>query len=312
MTSVRKLHCLIALTCIGGLLPSVAVAQTIVWTDGNSRKIQRKEVTGGPVSTIVQFPSPQNAQYIHYDSVGKKLYYLFLPGGQTVLFQRCNLDGSSPEDLSTPGWGPFALNIESRKLYWSSSATLFRSELDGSESESYGLCCVVTMEPLGDTLYFGTGGTPQAIWRANPDGSNQQLLHNNVTAFDLAFDPVEKKLYAGALDTIVRMNTDGSDYQVLLHLQSDVEQVEVDFRGRKLYWTEAGPQFIRRANLDGTGVEDFVTAADTGNPNFNPEGLTIVDAPAIPALSDWALAAMGVLVLCAGLAVLKKRMKTDL
>ena len=148
---------LIVVTCLGGLLPTASVGQTIVWTDINARRIQRKDVNGGEVGTIVQFPSSPAATQIHYDPIAAKLYYLFYAPPST--FQRANLDGSEPENIPTPSWGNFTLNVESRKLYWISRddsgtrSVLNRSELNGSGVESHIYpCCLLTLEALGDDL----------------------------------------------------------------------------------------------------------------------------------------------------------------
>src|SRR3990172_4862537 len=138
----------IVLTCLGGLLPTAAVGQTIVWTDVNARRIQRKDVNGAEVGTIVQFPSSPAATQIHYDPIAAKLYYR-----SGTSFQRANLDGSEPENIPTPSWGTFTLNVESRKLYWISPGNVVnRSELNGAvvESHTYGSCCLLTLEALGD------------------------------------------------------------------------------------------------------------------------------------------------------------------
>ncbi len=313
MSSGNKVFRFMLLAPFGGLLTSAAVAQTIVWTDANARKIQRKDVSGGAVSTIVQFPAPRAAQFIHYDPVNKKLYYLFFDDAGNPLFQRCNLDGTVPENILTPSWGNFAINVESRKLCWcNNSGGIHQAELDGTgvESHNYSLCCVNSVEPHGDTLYFTAGGgLPKGFWRADADGSNEQFLHQSGVPFDLAFDPVENKFYMGALQDIFRMNPDGSDFQMVVdqNQSGDVEHVEVDPRGRKLYWVDITAKVIRRSNLDGTNIENFVTAADVGNPDFYIQGLTIVDSPTIPTVSGWGAICAGVLILVTGGTVLKKR-----
>ncbi len=96
--------------------PTAALGQTIVWTDQDARTIQRKDVHGGPIQTIVEFPSPSSASLIHYDPVAAKLYYLFLGPSSSFHFQRANLDGSDAENIPTPSVGGFTLNVDSRKL----------------------------------------------------------------------------------------------------------------------------------------------------------------------------------------------------
>ena len=307
---VSKVIRLIVVICLGGLLPSVTLAQTIVWTDVDARKIQRKDVTGGEVATIVQFPSPQNASQIHYDPFAAKLYYVYGPPGS---FQRANLDGSDPEDIPTPSYGIFTLNVELRKLYWivGFNNVLNWSELDGSgvESHTYPTCCVETLEAVGDDLFFGAGGIMlKGIWRADADGSNEQYLHVTSEPLDLAYDPVENKIYVAGITEISRLNADGTGIQVLFQPLS-AGQIVVDSLTRKMYWAERGARVIRRSNLDGSNVEDFVTASDVGNPNLDIRGLTIVyNSTPIPTLSVWGLMAMTAILLGAGLIVLRKQL----
>ncbi len=295
----------LAIVFFGGLFPSPGLAQTIVWTDVNARKIQRKDVGGGEVATIVQFPSTQAASQIHYDPVSAKLYYL------SGYFERVNLDGSDPEIIPTPSAGNFALNVELRRLYWivGIDNVLNYSDLDGSgvASHTYPTCCLLALEAVGDDLFFGAGLTMRkGMWRADADGANEQFLHGSPQPLDLAYDPVETKLYV-ATEGIYRVNADGTDFQLVN--QALANQVVVDSRGRKIYWSDfdaQGVQRIQRSNLDGSNVEDFVTGGDLGNPDLDIGGLTIVEPPSIPATSGWGGIAMSAILLASGLFVLRK------
>jgi hypothetical protein len=308
---VSKVIRLIVVTCLGGFLPSAALAQTIVWTDANAQKIQRKEVSGGAVTTIVQFPPSQFAEQIHYDPITAKLYYRFFPPSGPSVFQRANLDGSQPENIPTPSLGNFTLNVELRKLYWINFDTMYRSDLDGTgvESHTYPICCIFALIAVGDDLFFGASGDMgKGVWRADADGSNEQFLHESGAPRDLAYDPVENKLYLATLDDIDRLNPDGSGFELVV-FDSVPTYIAVDYQGRKLYWIHYGARVIRRSNLDGSNVEDFVTPGDAGNPAIEFRGLTIVynSLPLIPAASGWGLGAMALILLGAGLVVLRKR-----
>jgi len=306
----------IVLMCLGALLPLPSRAQTIVWTDLSARRIQAKDVNGGEVQTIVQFSFPQNAYLIHYDPIGAELYYNF-SDDETWAFRRCNLDGSEQETIATPNAEfVFGLNVELRKLYWredSSCWILLHSALNGAgvESRAYcPACCLAALEGIGGDLFFATQGSPKGVWRADADGSNETLLNGNMLPYDLAFDPVEKKIYVGDIQRIDRLNTDGTGFEfVVEHLNSDAEHVEVDYTARKLYWVDRdsnGVSRIQRSNLDGSNVEVFVSGV--GNSIVGVGGLTIVyPPPPIPTLSGWGVMAMTVLILSAGLFVLKKR-----
>jgi len=302
----------IVLTCLGALLPTAAVGQTIVCTDQDARRIQKKAVNGGEVETIVQFPSSPAATQIHYDPIAAKLYYR-----RGTAFQRINLDGSAPEIIPTPSAGGFTLNVDSRKLYWVYSGSIYRSELDGTgvHSHAYPTCCLGPLEAFGDELFFGAAGMmSKGVWRADAGGANAQFLHVTSQPMDLAYDPVDKKLYIAAIDAIFRMNLDGTAFETFLKLpqwlalESGPEEVVVDSRARKVYWGDRTAKVIQRSNLDRSNVEDFVTVSDVANPNLEIAGLTIVYTYIpIPTLSFWGLMAMGVLLLGAGLVVLRKQ-----
>jgi len=315
-TCTMKVIRAIVLACLGGLLPKAAVGQTIVWTDQIGRRIQRKDVNGGPIETIVQFPASQVPGQIHYDPLAAKLYYLRFVAGGPDSFQRCNLDGSNPESIPTPTTGKFSLNVDSRKLYWVEGfgdSILNYSELDGTgmESHSYSDCCVLCLEAFGDDLFFGAGLTLQkGIWRSDPDGFNEQFLRQTGQPFDLAYDPVDSKLYVLNIEGLVRMNLDGTGFENLLFLQaSDSDHLIVDGLGGKLYWTYRGEK-IQRSNLDGSNVEDFVSA--TQIPDADLLGLTIVyTPPPIPALSWGAFWLLAVFLVASAAIVLRKRVHTS-
>ena len=48
------------------------------------------------------------------------------------------------------------------------------------------------------------------------------------------------------------------------------QSIELDVAGGRMYWTDSGTRKIRRANLDGSGVEDLVTTGLT-----SPHGIAL-------------------------------------
>ena len=59
--------------------------------------------------------------------------------------------------------------------------------------------------------------------------------------------------------TIHRVETDGTGLATLMSGSPNLRGAAVDAVHGKLYWLEAGPNKLRRANLDGSLVEDVVT-----------------------------------------------------
>jgi hypothetical protein len=316
MGTVKKRHSRSAIFRLGvlsllALGSAPAVGQTIVWTDTNAKKIQARNINGGPVQDIAQFPAGQAATLIDYDPVEKKFYYL---AGGASAFHRCNLDGSNPEDIPTPTWGGFTLNVEFRKLYWRNNiATVYRSNLDGSEFESHAYstdCCIISLLSFGNNLFFGSTGTlPNGIWRADADLSNEQLINQNASdPQDLAYDPVEKTIYVAEIDGVFRMNLDGTGYQAVVS-GNTVHHLAVDSRSRKLYWIDGSNEVIWRSNLDGSNVETFLDANQAGNQKLNLGGLTIVDSPNIPTMSQSGFAVVFLGLAIAGTILSKGRIR---
>jgi hypothetical protein len=302
-------------------LAQVAGGQTIVWMDTYGWRMQAKDVNGGPIQTLIQFDAPPNQfsvilPQVHFDPLTAKLYFLWTSSNSS--FERVNVDGSNRETITTPSTGIFSLNVELRRLYWTGDwtagfdDTVNWSELDGSGfgSHTYTACCLLTVEGIGDDLFLGADGNMgKGVWRADADGSNEQFLRTTEEPVDLAYDPVEDKLYLTTVSDMVRLNTDGSGYQVIV-FGAVSDHVAVDYQGRKVYWMPRGNRRIQRADLDGSNIEDFVTHNDVGNPNFNPQGLTIVyNTTPMPTLSGWGLMVMSALLLALGMVLLTRRLR---
>jgi len=116
------------------------------------------------------------------------------------------------------------------------------------------------------TRVYWTGNS--AITSANVDGSDVQTVVSGlpglVGLYDIAVDSDRGKLYFAhkAAYIIERVNLDGTGRETVI---TDAYPVglALDVSGEKIYWTDytnANPR-IRRANFDGTGVEDLFSAS---------------------------------------------------
>ncbi len=88
------------------------------WADNTAQKIQRSTLTGTSVTTIVSagLVSPG---YVAFDPIGLKVYYADNGLGVKKIM-RCNIDGSSPQDVVTglnQVWG-IAFNDADNSIYW--------------------------------------------------------------------------------------------------------------------------------------------------------------------------------------------------
>ncbi len=134
--------------------------------------------------------------------------------------------------------------------------------------------CVAASPPLAaaTTLYWTEQVPPfnSNIWeirRKNPAGGPVEVVVANLGPMNtiwasLAIDSAAARLYwagpgpAGARG-VHRANLDGSEVETVVTLSGAEFPLDLalDPAGGKMYWTELAPGRVRRANLDGTGIE---------------------------------------------------------
>ena len=173
------------------------------------------------------------------------------------------------------------------KMYWTDSGTakIQRANLDGSNiqdlvTSSDGLERPqgIALDVIGGKMYW-TDDDTEKIQRANLNGFNiQDLVTSSDSLFYLngiALDVIGGKMYWTDRATIRRANLNGSNIQDLVTSSDELEQpqgIALDVAGGKVYWTNTYWKKanevkrinakIRRANLDGSNVQDLVTHSD--------------------------------------------------
>ena len=91
------------------------------------------------------------------------------------------------------------------------------------------------------------------------------FLLSLLSAYPAAVFYTDIEMPVGTAASIKRVNADGSGLTNLINGLQHPRGMTLDAAGGKMYWTEPGLQAIRRANLDGTGVETVVaTGSDSG------------------------------------------------
>lgn len=145
------------------------------------------------------------------------------------------------------------------KVYWTTSAGVWRGDLDGANIEQLasGSPLDLHIDPVADKLYWINSGTE--IRRADLDGSNVETIASGlIGAGRLAQDFVAGKLYwteqpvPNTQWRIARSNLDGSGQEDVLVLAEPFGGIAVDGLRGKLYWNL--PKALRRADLDGSNV----------------------------------------------------------
>lgn len=158
------------------------------------------------------------------------------------------------------------------KLYWSSNTTdlILRCNLDGSRIET-----VVSspVNPEGPAIAFGAQKmywsvqVPSVIQRANLDGTSIETIISGLrpNAVGIAVDEAHDRLFwTEGEGHVYRSTLNGGSKTELWSTSNRPLGIAHDPVANKVYWVETfhaytgGTPHIRRANFDGSGMEDLV------------------------------------------------------
>ena len=160
----------------------------------------------------------------------------------------------------------------SNLIYWTDQGKIQRGGTDGiAQDVVTGLSYPqsIALDAAGGRMYWKERGK---IQRATLDGTDVEDIVTGLGRPDIALDVAGGKLYWADGDKIQRANLDGSAVEDLITELNNAESIALDVVNRKIYWMELrGPHglnppdngHIRRANFDGTNVENVLTGLDT-------------------------------------------------
>ena len=141
------------------------------------------------------------------------------------------------------------------------------------------------IEPWGVAVYddpqalFITDIREQQLWRANLDGTGASVLPT-IAAYPkgIALDRSQDRLFLMVVPAIMSCDLDGLNTQTLISSGvAPFAVIALDPLRGQMYWTEFNK--IRRANLDGSGLQDAITrSVPRSGVLERPVGL-VVDPP---------------------------------
>jgi hypothetical protein len=144
------------------------------------------------------------------------------------------------------------------------------------------LLCALALPARAQSLYWSETNFPGPLGRtaaSNGAAATEVALQAASLPEGVAFDELHRRIYwvesryVGA--RILSASPDWSGVQVVVSGGSSFRGIAVDAAGGKLYWTSSNlveGAKIRRANLDGSGVQ---VLADLGTAGANPRGIAL-------------------------------------
>ncbi len=186
--------------------------------------------------------------------------------GKTI--QTANLDGSGRTTLLTLGENPWDITLDpvDRKIYWTQSSGPRRANFDGSNVEVFPALSAmnkgIAVDVVGRKLYLLELSATDALWMANLDGTGlTKLLDFDRNAWDVAVDPVGRKVYWTHSDAVRRANLDGTGAETLWQPGAiGLKGIAVDPIHQRFYVLEQSTtDALWTGNLDGSGLTKLMS-----------------------------------------------------
>lgn len=230
---------------------SAYAAPMLYWTDASLGTIQRANLDGTRVTTIID--GVRGISDLVLDSADQRLYWT-ANGVDTGIDQppigrgiwSAMATGAARELLFMhPTGGPtydgLALDLSTRQIYW------------GSTNEDY-------IYRIG---FNGTGNMPYQggfVGVSRPHG--------------FAVDEGTHSLFVTGTNEIRFFALDGTDAHWVL-VDGEPRKVAIDSEAAKIYWTDSHRNMVRRANFDGTNIEDLYAGPSDPTENSRPWGIAL-------------------------------------
>ena len=257
--------------------PTVSGEPKMYWADWSRQKIQRANLDGSQVETLVSdgwgFRGLERPHSLALDVGQGKMYWA---DGNASRIQRANLDGSQVETLVSAV--DVDQNLRSPVTFGTDNSpfTFFLGFRSPFETEDNSMTPVGIALDVGQGKMYWTDATWDMILRANLDGSQVEPLVTTglKRPVGIALDVGRGKMYwtdrGEGTSEISRANLDGSQRETLVSSVVLPHHLALDVGQGKMYWTDYGTDKISRANLDGSQRETLVS---TGL--VTPTGLTL-------------------------------------
>jgi len=273
--------------------PPVSRVYWTTWGDPHG-KIESANSDRTDVRTVIAVE--KYPQEIDVDPVGEQMYWVGHSDFEDFAIHRAGLDGADATPLPVAAMASFGVAVDpvAAKVYWTHvgtapsytatsqpAAMISRADLSGSDETA-----IVVLPPL--SMAFSVAVSHSAgiicwtqatgccdsysLYTADLDGGEPSPIRvssHRMTGVAVS-DPGGYRSSVGAIywiersgcewATIYRASLTGADVEPILELSDPwVLNLAIDPLEGKLYWTQPLAGKIGRADLDGSGSEDFLT-----------------------------------------------------
>jgi hypothetical protein len=160
---------------------------------------------------------------------------------------------------------PKQADAADKMIYWNNGATISRANLDGTGKQqlagtSYG-SCGIAIDSIAGKMYWSDFDIP-TVRRSNLDGSHvENIFTGSECPIDIALDVSAGRMYFSDLGSIKWTNFDGSNAHTIYNSDDYVMCIALDSLSGKIYWANYEAGKIQRSNLDGSNVQEVITAS---------------------------------------------------
>lgn len=297
---MKKLLVIIALFLIGLFGYGQNYIQALYFTSRNSEGGGGHKVILNEDPPVIQNFEPFYTDRPYGIAVDSANSFVYITDYYQGVIFRFNTDGEDPEkilDVSVPGQeivgSPEAIFVYEDKIYWGSVGGIFRANLDGTDPEEFintggqppEFPIDMQYDPVSDKIYLVndkydySGG----LWVVNFDGTGLTELIPDIDGTAIEVDFQGGKIYLAAYEApgtpipdygIYKCNLDGTNIiKIGDYGDKAAWGLAIDHQQNKIFWsykmsnTGADGKIIR-ANLDGSGQEDWLT-------DVNPNAITV-------------------------------------
>ncbi|MEX2219652.1 MAG: PQQ-binding-like beta-propeller repeat protein [Phycisphaerales bacterium] len=220
--------------------------------------------------------APASAQTIYFADI-------FIPTFDDGSIRKVNVDGTGLETVITTGGGLRAIDVDvaGGKVYWTdvNNFKIARCNLDGTGSQDLITAGLIfpaglRLDLQGSRMFWGD--SDEGVSTAGLDGSSPFMVASSVFFRGLALDVPGGSIYWTTSQTastgrIIKANLDGTNQTIAVQGAGKPTSIAIDPAGGKVYWTDHVLNVVRRANLDGSGMQTLYT--DLGGQD--PRGIAL-------------------------------------